>query len=92
MPVESMETNAQLQGTTQSDRDKINSYHEEDSLPKRSDDSIPHMVGGEMSAMAFQFQINNAYGMELEGVIHREYENIVEDISVFTTSAKPEDK
>ena len=28
--------------------------------------------------------INNAYGMELEGVIHREYESIVEDIYKMT--------
>ena len=94
MPVESMDqiqggalpsnhdntATQQVDRTTQSDSDKINSYHEEHSLPKRSDDSIPHMVGGEMSATTFQFQINNAYGMELDGVIHREYENIVEDI------------
>ena len=89
MPVESTETNAQLHGgalpsshdntvIAAIDRENTN---KEDPLPKRSD-SIPHMVvmGGEMSVTAFQFQINNAYGMELDGVIHREYENIVEDI------------
>lgn len=43
--------------------------------PQRSDDSIQVASG-----MEFQFQDNNAYGMELEGVAHRAYENILEDL------------